>query len=147
MKPIVWQKIASAIAVTGVCAVEWLLPPLNNWLQAFVKLKEMRLPYLLIYFSIFLLMLILIERRIDTFNTFKTLALGAALGQAVGTVSILAAGFFVADSLNRFSTTISANGIAALLGVNFVMALVLGSWLTGAVALAAQHYLGRRFFD
>lgn len=147
MRPIVWQQIASAVAVTAVCATAWLLPPLNNWLQAFVKLKEMQLPYLLIYFSILFLMLILIEGRTATINAFRTLMIGAAVGQVVGTVSILAAGLFVADSLTRFSTTISANGITALFGVNFMMALVLGSWLTGAIALAAQRYLRRRFLD
>jgi hypothetical protein len=43
-----WKKIASAFFVTSVCTFVWCLYPFTNWLQAFVRFKDMRLPYLLI---------------------------------------------------------------------------------------------------
>ena len=146
MKPITWRQVASAVVVTGICVIAWILPPLHGWLRAFIKLEEMQVPYLLIYFSTLLFLLLFSERRIRVFNAIKAMVLGAVAGQIVGTLSILAAGLWVSDALSRFSNTISANGIFALIGVNFMVALILGSWLTGAIALVMHHYFERRCF-
>lgn len=121
------------IAVYLLLCLSW---PLDGWLRAFVKLEEMRLPYIITFSVIISLVLIVSRGYVCRISMFASIIYGAIVGQIASTISITVANLFIPNGVNRTIRAIEKFGIQDILLIDLVVAFVLGGWLLGAAGFA-----------
>lgn len=123
--------------------VIWLYTPLNNWLIAFVKLSQMRMPYTVMFFTLLFILLCVMSFKVRR-KTFMTVVFhGAIFGHIMAFISIFIANFFIPDGLDRTIKTLAREGLMNLLLMDFVVAFILGGWVFGIVGLGILKLIAR----
>lgn len=51
----IFPRVFYVVGIVAFLLIIWLLPPVSDWFNAFVKLKPMRIPYTVVFFYIFIL--------------------------------------------------------------------------------------------
>lgn len=112
------------------------------WLFAFIKLEQMRLPYMLLFAILLSISFALAAPRLAP-SKLKLALSGGILGQLVATVSLTVANFFIPNGVERNLKSFARWGIFNALGMDFAVAFLLGGWLVAAILFPAIWKLWR----
>ncbi len=125
-KKIVALFFASVIGVLCLAATIGLI-------DAFIKLEQMKLPYVVLVLMFVLSALWAIALRFELSPTKLTI-IGAFVGQSSATVSLFLSNFFIPNGIERNLASFERWGLVDAILTDFVVALVLGGWLIGGLA-------------
>ncbi|MBN1663044.1 MAG: hypothetical protein JW943_05535 [Deltaproteobacteria bacterium] len=129
-----WRRLSLSIFSVIILLFFWLLPPIQKWFYAFVKLEAMRLPYTMIYFCLLLCVLVVLSFVTTRKSKISILVIGAFSGQLIATVALFFANLFISNGINRTISSISRFGIFNSLVLDSSVAFILGGWLFGIAA-------------
>jgi glucan phosphoethanolaminetransferase (alkaline phosphatase superfamily) len=134
------RRLVAALLVTLVLLIVWLMPPFSGWFNALVKLESMRIPYTAMFFAALFGVLAWLSSRISKARLLNVALAGAVIGQLLALASIFAANFWIPRGVQRNIDTIAREGFLNVLVSDFVVALILGGWVFGAVAFLALKF-------
>ncbi len=130
-------SVICALAVCGLSLALWLLPPSQRVFRAIVKLEAMRIPYAISFFiGLFLLVLLLI-RLARAWHPAWVFVGSVLLVQVVSTLSLTIANLFITRGLDRTLRTIEEIGLLDVVFMDFIAAMVIGTWLAGLLVAIA----------
>lgn len=111
-----------------------LVWPLDSWFKAFMKVEQMRVPYLASLFFILSTVIIALRAYLFKMATSILVVSGLFVGQIVATISISVANLFIPNGIDRTIRTIEKIGIGSILIGDFFAAALLGGWLFGVIS-------------
>lgn len=112
----------------------------KGWLYAFLKLEQIRIPYIL-FFSGFLVLGLWIVFQISRPSPIKQFLLGAVIGQVAGTIALICANFFIPNGVERNLKSFSREGFFNVLLIDTSVAFIVGGWLFGAIIFLVYGWL------
>ena len=121
-----------------------LIWPLSGWFKAFIKIDQMRVPYLASFFVLLLLALVALQRYLLKSSTFVSLLIGAGIGYVAAMLSISIVNLLIPNGLDRTLRSVQHFGIQNVVLTDLVVAFVLGGWLFGMVGAVVSRTLLRR---
>ncbi|MGJ7901159.1 hypothetical protein [Lysobacter sp. 1R34A] len=136
------QKIIPPLLAWVLILAVWPSPPSQEVFRSFVKLEDMRLPYAISFF-LSLPAIILFFKYTKTWHPIWIFSSSILLSQIASTASLTLANFFIPSGLERARKAIAQTGVVDILIDDFVVSLVIGSWLSGAVIAAIIIVTGR----
>jgi hypothetical protein len=106
----------------------------RNWINAFIKLPAMRLPYIISY-TIILVVCTFIYIRRYRYSIAGDVCCGMIVGQLAAVIALIFSNLFIANGIARTFASIYSFGIIDILLGDFLVAFILGGWLVGGCNL------------
>lgn len=106
------------------------------WIDAFVKLPLMRLPYKILFIVLLSGFLLSYLTNFAT-SVGKGVFYGALAGQVASFAALVGANFFIENGIDRTVRTVQRFGASEVLLIDFGVAFVLGGWLFGVLFFTA----------
>lgn len=134
------KKIVSLVIVSVVVIV--CLVAMRGWTNAFIKLDDMRIPYVVVFAVLLLSALWLVALRFEL-SVVKLVVTGVIVGQIAATAALLASNFFIPAGMDRNMASFERWGMFQMLALDSTVAFVLGGWLIGGLAFSSFGLLSR----
>ena len=138
---LVTQRRLNVILILVLMAL-WFVAT-KNWMFAFVKLGEMRIPYMVFYSGLLIFGLWLISLR-QINSLFKMDVIGVFVGQLAGTISLMFANLFIPNGIERNLSSFEREGFLNLILVDSSVAFILGGWLLGGVVFVVFSWMKKQ---
>jgi hypothetical protein len=121
---------------------------LSFWINAFIKLPAMKLPYEIFFICILFGLSLVYLSRVSvsvSVSMLKGILYGALAGQLASFVSLTIANFFIPNGVDRTMRSFRLFGVVDVLLLDFWVAFILGGWLIGGILFLIYGLLARKF--
>lgn len=112
----------------------------KDWLYAFIKIKEMQIPFIMIFSFIFICILRILAWKLKP-TIVTSLLLGTVVGQLSATIALTFANFFIRNGIERNLKSYKTEGLLNILLTDASVAFILGGWLIGAIVFMGYFWL------
>ncbi|MBK8185421.1 MAG: hypothetical protein IPK63_21960 [Candidatus Competibacteraceae bacterium] len=140
----IFPRVFYVVGIVAFLLIIWLLPPVSDWFNAFVKLKPMRIPYTVVFFISLFFLLFFLYPIADKKPFFALLISGFFSGQLISFLSIFIANLFIKNGIERTIKTIDQEGVFNVFLTDFSVALILGGWLISIVSIIILKFAVKR---
>lgn len=138
------KRIYYALGITFLIISICLMPPINNWFKAFVKLESMRIPYIISFFTFLFFLMLEFGAKLSAKTYLTVLLIGCLTGYCISLFSIFVANFFIPNGIERTIKTIDQLGLLNAVAMDFIVSFLIGGWLIGGIAFSAFKYMVNR---
>lgn len=107
------------------------------WIAAFMKMEEMRIPYVLLISMLLSLVFYMFASVRRSGHLIGALAMGMLAGVLCGTVALTLSNLAISDGIDRLVRSFQREGLGASIS-DVPVSLLLGSWIVGAVSFVAS---------
>lgn len=115
--------------------------PINIWFRAFIKVDEMRVPYLVSLFVLLFVGWLILQRYLHRVPMLVMVFIGAIVGHIAATISIPLASLFVPGGIEGMVKAIRMLGMMETILHHLSVSLVFGGWVFGIVSFVLMKYL------
>jgi hypothetical protein len=115
------------------------------WVNTFLKLHEMRVPYIVTSGLLTLVGLICFAHFELLSSVLRQAFYGGLTGQIASFVAIIFANFFVKNGAERTFQSFRRFGAWDMLSLDFLVAALLGGWLMGIIVFLVWGWLRSKF--
>ncbi len=139
-----YRRLLVCIGVPALMLLLCLCWPIDNWFRSILKqLPEIRLPYIFSFFLLLVIWLLVLRPLISSKSWTVSTILGAIVGQISGAISISVAGL-ITNGPHNFVKSMKFFGLLDnIFVVNLIVAVLLGSWIFGAISFALIKRLAK----
>lgn len=133
------QLTALAFSMLAICVLGS-----SFWLDAFIKLPEMRLPYKVLFIFTLLGFLLFYLIKLPV-SVLRGVVYGALAGQMAAFTSLIFANFCIPNGIDRTIRSGRIFGVADVILLDFGGGFVLGGWLFGILFFMVFGWLRKKF--
>ena len=118
-----------------------LIWPVSGWFKAFIKIEQMRLPYVASFFVLLFVAMVALQRYLLKSSIIISGFFGLIVGHIASTISISIATLFDPYGMEGMARAIHRLGITKFILHDLSVSIVLGGWLFGMVGVVMSRFL------
>lgn len=116
---------------------------MKDFIFSIIKLEEMRIGYILIFYSLMLLAL-LKHPKSKKYSFIKISITGAMAGYFSGCISLFISNLFINNGIMRTINTVKNLGVLEVISIDFLISFILGTWILGIIVFNLYYFLENR---